>query len=133
MGSSNSPAKDLELSEEETLKVCTSTKNCYSSQSPKSKNYVSPLTYKGERRDVFVKVKDLLNDQDKATFVSETDHQLHYTFFAGKNNKYTDDVNLAFEKGNNVIHIRSASRVGIFDFGVNKKRIEMIRKLLENL
>lgn len=53
---------------------------------------------------------------------------LHATFtstFFG----FIDDMELRMEPQANLIHIRSGARVGYFDFGVNKKRIEKIRKL----
>ncbi|MCA9019441.1 MAG: DUF1499 domain-containing protein, partial [Planctomycetaceae bacterium] len=36
------------------------------------------------------------------------------------------------DSSQNVIHVRSASRVGYSDLGVNRKRIEAIRNLFAN-
>jgi uncharacterized protein (DUF1499 family) len=38
-----------------------------------------------------------------------------------------DDVEFCFDTDSSLIHVRSASRTGYFDFGVNRKRIERIR------
>jgi uncharacterized protein (DUF1499 family) len=43
---------------------------------------------------------------------------------------YVDDVEVRFDKENNLIHLRSASRIGRSDFGVNRKRIERIKKAM---
>jgi uncharacterized protein (DUF1499 family) len=40
---------------------------------------------------------------------------------------FVDDVEARLDKANNVIHLRSASRVGYSDFGVNRRRINRIR------
>lgn len=40
---------------------------------------------------------------------------------------FVDDVEARLDKENNVIHLRSASRVGYSDFGVNLRRINKIR------
>ncbi|MBL8510073.1 MAG: DUF1499 domain-containing protein, partial [Betaproteobacteria bacterium] len=40
---------------------------------------------------------------------------------------YVDDVEFALDAKNNLIQVRSASRLGIRDFDVNRKRIEAIR------
>ena len=41
---------------------------------------------------------------------------------------FVDDVEFLFDDGNKVIHVRSASRVGYYDFGVNRRRVEELRK-----
>jgi len=42
--------------------------------------------------------------------------------------RFVDDVEFLLAEG--VIHVRSASRLGRRDFGVNRKRIETLRKML---
>jgi uncharacterized protein (DUF1499 family) len=44
--------------------------------------------------------------------------------------KFTDDVEFALDAGAGLIHVRSASRLGQKDFGVNRARIEQIRKAI---
>ena len=46
--------------------------------------------------------------------------------------KYVDDVEFLFSTSEKVIHVRSASRVGRSDFGVNRDRIEQLRSQLTN-
>ena len=47
--------------------------------------------------------------------------------------KYVDDLEISFLPEDNNIIIRSESRVGEGDFGVNKKRVDLIKnKFLEN-
>ena len=43
---------------------------------------------------------------------------------------FVDDVEFYFAPRDNIIHVRSASRLGYSDFGVNRKRIEGIRARL---
>lgn len=45
--------------------------------------------------------------------------------------KFVDDVELRLDTGSNLVHIRSASRVGYSDLGSNKKRVEKIRQALK--
>ena len=47
--------------------------------------------------------------------------------FSSKMMGYTDDVEFALDAARKLIHVRSASRLGIRDFGVNRARIEDIR------
>ena len=44
---------------------------------------------------------------------------------------YVDDVEFLVNPTENVIDVRSASRLGQSDLGVNRQRIEQIRKLLQ--
>ena len=43
--------------------------------------------------------------------------------------RFVDDLEFYFDTDENVIHLRSAARVGHSDFGVNRKRVEEIRRL----
>jgi len=54
-----------------------------------------------------------------------------YAQFTSKLMKYVDDVEFWFDPAANVIHVRSASRVGRGDLGVNRKRIEAVRAALD--
>ena len=44
---------------------------------------------------------------------------------------FVDDINVILDTDTNLIHIRSASRTGHSDFGVNRKRIEALRLQLQ--
>jgi uncharacterized protein (DUF1499 family) len=43
---------------------------------------------------------------------------------------YVDDVELLLDEKAALVHVRSASRLGRSDFGVNRKRIEELRRLI---
>jgi len=47
--------------------------------------------------------------------------------------RYVDDVELRFDRAAGLIQIRSASRIGRSDFGVNRQRVERIRQALAGL
>jgi uncharacterized protein (DUF1499 family) len=50
-----------------------------------------------------------------------------YAQFTTRVMRFVDDVEFWFSQSDNVIHVRSASRVGRRDFGVNRQRVEAIR------
>ena len=62
------------------------------------------------------------------TITSETDDYLSATYMS-KVFKFVDDVEIRHDK-ENIWHIRSASRVGYSDRGVNRKRVEALRAVL---
>ena len=43
--------------------------------------------------------------------------------------RFVDDVELRLDEKGGVIHVRSASRVGKGDMGMNRKRVEELRKI----
>jgi uncharacterized protein (DUF1499 family) len=45
--------------------------------------------------------------------------------------KFIDDVEFYFDTVEKVVQVRSASRKGYYDWGVNRRRIENIRKKLD--
>lgn len=64
-----------------------------------------------------------------ATITTETDTYISATYMSSVF-KFVDDVELR-DAGNGVVHVRSSSRVGYSDRGVNRKRVEEIRKALK--
>jgi uncharacterized protein (DUF1499 family) len=45
--------------------------------------------------------------------------------------RYVDDVELYYDERAGLVHVRSASRLGRRDFGVNRKRVEALRALVQ--
>ena len=64
----------------------------------------------------------------RTTIVREEKNYL-YAEFRTKLLRYVDDVEFFFD--GSVIHVRSCSRLGRRDFGVNRKRVEELRSLIE--
>jgi len=46
--------------------------------------------------------------------------------------RFVDDVEFLFDADKQVIHVRSASRTGYSDLGVNRRRVERIRRAFSN-
>ena len=105
------------------LAPCRRTPNCVASQADPSdaEHYIAPL--KGTMEAVRKAVESL----PRATIVSERKNYL-YAEFRSKLLGFVDDVEF-FHDGN-AIQVRSASRLGRRDFGVNRNRVERLRTLL---
>ena len=99
------------------------TPNCVSSQADPAdrEHYIAPL--KGE----FSRVRTAVESMPGSTVIDEKPGYL-YAEFRTPLLRFVDDVEFLLAEG--VIHVRSASRLGRRDFGVNRKRIESLRKLL---
>lgn len=68
--------------------------------------------------------------QAGGTINADDGHYLHATFTSAMF-RFVDDVEMVRDAAGGAVHIRSASRVGYSDFGVNRKRVEAIRERLE--
>jgi uncharacterized protein (DUF1499 family) len=91
---------------------------------------IAPLPVKGEGPATITQIKAIVEGMDGAKVVKSEPGYL-YAQFTTKLMKYVDDVEFWFDPAANVIHVRSASRVGRGDLGVNRKRIEAVRAALD--
>ncbi len=66
----------------------------------------------------------------KRSRILESDSGYLKVEFKSKFFKFKDYAEFAMDIENNLIHCRSYSKVGYYDFGVNRKRIESLRDLL---
>jgi uncharacterized protein (DUF1499 family) len=113
------------------LQPCPGSPNCVVSQGGDAKHTIAPLSYKGDRERIFPLFRDLVITMDRVTLVQEDKNYLRFEFRT-KVFGFVDDVEFLFPD-EPVIHVRSASRTGYSDMGVNRKRIESIRQLMMGL
>jgi uncharacterized protein (DUF1499 family) len=66
----------------------------------------------------------------RTKLVEEGDRYLHYEF-TSLLFRFVDDVEFLFDDETKTVHFRSASRTGYGDFGVNRRRMEQIRSLVQ--
>jgi uncharacterized protein (DUF1499 family) len=113
------------------LTACPSSPNCVSSQTPTSdaEHSIAPIAYAGSAGEAMAKLKSIIQGQERTQIIESTDHYL-YAEFATKLMGFVDDVEFYADDTAKVIHVRSASRLGKSDLGVNRKRVEMIRSMM---
>ena len=112
------------------LSPCPDSPNCVSSQSKDPGHAVSPLPYTGTADEVISDLKTIVNQIKRSEIQNESPSYLHVTFKSFLF-RFIDDVEFALDENENLIHIRSASRTGYSDLGVNRRRLEKIRELWE--
>ncbi|MBI2317301.1 MAG: DUF1499 domain-containing protein [Betaproteobacteria bacterium] len=129
------PPADLGVREGK-LKPPSVTENSVSSQAALYPDHpqrryadIAPLALQGDDAATLAKIKAILGTMEGAKVVkSEPDYL--YAQFTTRWMKFVDDVECWFDPAHGVIQVRSASRVGRRDFGVNRERIEAIRAAL---
>jgi len=109
------------------LTQCPNKPNCVCSEyAEDNAHYIAPIDVTGvEANVVLTKIKAVIISQG-GELKSESDRYQAYIFSSSLFG-FVDDVEVRFDADKNALHIRSASRVGHSDMGVNKKRVEAIK------
>jgi uncharacterized protein (DUF1499 family) len=111
------------------LQPCPNTPNCVNSQTGTDIHAISPLHYSATPAEAISKLKQVIQSQPGAAIVQATDDYL-YAEFTSALMGFVDDVEFYWDSKAQAIQVRSASRLGESDLGVNRDRIETLRKLL---
>ena len=74
----------------------------------------------------FKEIKQIIENTPRTQIVENDGDYLHAEV-TSRIMKYVDDLEVSYIPEDNIIVIRSESRVGEGDFGVNKKRVELIK------
>lgn len=112
------------------LAPCPKSPNCVSSQSQDAEHSIEPLTYKSTPEAAFADLKTIVQSLERTKIITETADYL-YVEFTSKLIGFVDDVEFYLDKTANLIQVRSASRLGESDLGVNRQRVETIRTKLQ--
>ena len=105
------------------LAPCPDSPNCVSSFASDAEHGIEPL------RTDLASIERVLLDLPEANIVNASNNYL-YAEFTSRLMRYVDDVEFLYDPASGVTHVRSASRLGYSDMGVNRGRIEGIRAAL---
>lgn len=112
------------------LPACPDTPNCVSSQATDRAHAIAPLHYGMSAADAMRRLRAIVSGMPRTRVVSATDDYLHVEFTSAIL-RFVDDVEFRVDASHRLIHVRSASRVGHYDFGVNRRRIEAVRRAFD--
>ncbi len=115
---------------ENRLPSCPNSPNCVSSQATTDGHFIAPFKITGTVEAAWAALKKALVSQNRTVITSETEGALHAEA-TSLVFRFVDDIDVILDKSAGLIHIRSASRTGYGDFGVNRKRVEMLRAQLQ--
>ena len=113
------------------LAPCKPSPNCVSSQADRSDttHYLAPLAAGHDPHRAFATLKRIVRDAPRVTVVRDEPDYL-YAEYRSRLFGFVDDVEFWLDPRAGVIHVRSASRLGRSDLGVNRERVEQIRARL---
>ncbi len=117
------------------LAPCPTSPNCVSSQAPSedAEHHVASLPFppsaQGDPTRAWEALERAVRGLERTTVITVRPGYLHAeasTALLG----FVDDLECLLDGSARVIHVRSASRVGYSDLGVNRKRVEILRARL---
>ena len=109
------------------LKHCPDKPNCVNSEfESDTAHYVEPLVYAqqdsaqvmGRLKGVIVNMGGKV-EKEESTYLAAS--------FTSSLFRFVDDLEIRVDTDQNTVHLRSASRVGYGDNGVNRKRVEQLK------
>jgi uncharacterized protein (DUF1499 family) len=107
------------------LASCPNTPNCVNSQET-GRSAVAPLAFNDSAAAALARLKRIVAALPRTRIVASTDSYLHAEV-KSRIFGFVDDVEFLVDPLASQVHVRSASRVGYSDFGVNRARVETIR------
>ncbi|MBV1875680.1 MAG: DUF1499 domain-containing protein [Cycloclasticus sp.] len=112
------------------LKPCPNKPNCVSSTAS-DEHAIAPFQLKSANRFNMQQVVETLKKLDRNISVIHDEHRIHVEI-TSRVFGFVDDLDLIISTEQQIIHVRSASRTGYYDFGVNRRRVEKLRSLLKS-
>lgn len=119
------------------LKAPSKTENSVSSQAALHAGHpmqtyaaIAPLAYTGDAATAWARLERAVSALPRTSIAANTAGASGRYMYAQSTTlllRFTDDVEFWQDEANHVIHVRSSSRLGQKDFGVNRKRIESVR------
>ena len=115
------------------LKECPATPNCVNSQAKDKNHFIEPILTTGPPLEAKKHILNILKELRRSNIKVVEDNYIRAEFTSSVF-RFVDDVEFYFpdtKSKKRIIHVRSASRIGHSDLGVNRKRIEQIRSKLK--
>lgn len=112
------------------LTPCPWTPNCVSTEASKEAQRVAPFVLAVDAQEAWPKLLEVLSAMDGVT-IEEEQAGYVYAKFHSRVFKFVDYFEVLLVDDRQRLAVRSASRLGISDLGVNRQRVENFRKALQ--
>lgn len=125
----SSPPADLGVRDGRLAK-CPESPNCVSTQAEDRDHWIAPLTVQKNSENAIDVLEGIVLRLPRTQVVEKSPNYLRAEF-RSVFFRFVDDVEFYAEPESGRVHFRSASRVGRSDLGVNRARMEKIRRLFQ--
>ena len=117
--------------QDQLLLPCPNRPNCVSTMATEESQSIAPYRFQQPLYKAKARMIQTFSGFPRTELVKEEEAYLHFevrSFLF----QFVDDVEFRFDEASKTIHFRSAARSGHYDFGVNRKRMEDLRGMLED-
>lgn len=112
------------------LAECPDSPNCVSTQAKNPDQLMKPIPFEADAETAIQQLKSVVHAMPGGRIVTSKDNYLHAEFRSTIFG-FVDDMEFFVDENEQKIHFRSASRLGHSDLGVNRKRMEEVRRRFE--
>lgn len=123
---SKGPAPDLRTA----FAPCADSPNCVSSDARDQRHAIAPLLLKTRTEDEWRQIRDSVFTLPRTKLLRERGNYLRAECRSAVFG-FVDDLEVQLRLEDGIVAVRSASRTGYYDFGVNRRRVEKLRGLLK--
>lgn len=116
--------------EDGRLRACPASPNCVVSEGGDATHSVAPIPFRGTPEEAMRDLVAAVSGLPRTRVVASRPDYLHAEF-RSLVFRFVDDFEARIDAAAKVIQVRSASRSGYSDLGVNRRRVETIRAALE--
>lgn len=111
---------------------CPTSPNCVSSRSKDRDHHVEPFPMAVAPEEAWAALKRAVGSEPRTRLVEE-DKERWYLRAEARSRlfRFVDDVEFQLVPEERLVYVRSASRVGYWDLGVNRRRVERLREAFE--
>lgn len=90
---------------------------------------MQPLKFSGSEAEAIDRVAAVLSTLPRVRVVEQRENYLH-AVFRSLVFRFPDDVEFLADGDSGLLHFRSAARLGYYDFGANRRRMERLTEML---
>jgi uncharacterized protein (DUF1499 family) len=112
------------------LAPCSGAPRCVNSDQTEERHAIAAFAIQGDAAAAWRKLKTELGKLPRTEIAEERNEYLHAVSTTAIL-RFKDDLEFALRPSRNEIGVRSSSRVGYYDFDVNRERIEALRAALK--
>ncbi len=109
------------------LLPCPDRPNCVSSRGCDPRHRVDALPLEHGVDETRAALKAIVAAMPRTVLLAEESHYLRFQF-TSRLFRFKDDLEFHLVPAERLVHVRSAARVGYYDFGVNRARVATVRR-----
>jgi uncharacterized protein (DUF1499 family) len=111
------------------LEPCPGSPNCVSSLAEDSRHRIEPFSISGSAEETLGRLRRVIGTFPRTRVLFQGSRYLKTEFKTALG--FIDIVEFLVDENEGRVHVRSASREGYWDLGVNRRRVENIRRVYQ--